>query len=163
MKRTILFSLLLLLGVGCFSQPVMNGTILSKHPFIDVVAKSGQTYVNKDWNAAKALYADTAMWWISGLEKGVHMADAIKMWASDFDYFDNINQVYEPGTYPDYLHYKDKDLQVVQSWWIWSGKSKKTGEQVTVHMIQIDTFNKDGKISGEWIYGDFSKLSAAKQ
>lgn len=46
---------------------------------------------------------------------------------------------------------------VVQSWWTWSGKSKKTGEMLKIPMVMFDEFNKDGKISKEYIFGDFSK------
>ena len=46
----------------------------------------------------------------------------------------------------------------VQSWWTWSGKSKKTGEVLKVPMVVFDAFNTDGKIVNEGIYGDFSKM-----
>jgi len=163
MKKFIISSaFLLLLGGVCFSQEETNGTIYIKHPYIGLVNKSAQAYLDKDWNTEKTLYADTAKWWISGLEKKMPIADAIKSWATDFDYFDNIKQVVFPGSYPDYLHYKKDDVKVVQSWWVWSGKSKKTGEVVTVTMVQFDEFNKAGKITSEEIYGDFSKVEAAK-
>ena len=52
----------------------------------------------------------------------------------------------------------DKDnAKVVQSWWVWSGKSKKSGKVMSVPMVQFDFFNKDGKITAESIYGDFSE------
>jgi len=162
-KFIILSTLLLLVGSVCFSQEETNGTIYIKHPYIGIVNKTSETYVSKDWKAAKALYADTAKWWISGLEKPIPIDDAIKIWAADFDSFDDIKQEVFPGSYPDYLHYKKDDIKVVQSWWVWSGKSKKTGEIVKVNMVQFDVFNKAGKIGHEEIFGDFSKLSAAKQ
>jgi hypothetical protein len=56
------------------------------------------------------------------------------------------------------LHYIDKDSKYVQSWWKWSGKSKKTGETVTVPFVQFDEFNNAGKIVNEGLYGDFSKV-----
>jgi hypothetical protein len=60
--------------------------------------------------------------------------------------------------YPDYLHYAEKDAKYVQTWWQWSGTSKKTGEVVKVDFVQFDRFNNDGKIILETIYGDFSRV-----
>lgn len=73
-----------------------------------------------------------------------------------FEHFDDVKQV--QFGYPDYLHYKKDDSKIVQSWWTWSGKSKKTGEVVKVPMVMFDEFNADGKISREYIFGDFSKI-----
>lgn len=163
MKKIILFStFVLLLGMACFSQQKENGTIYITHPYIDLVNKSNQAYMDKDWSTEKTFYSDTAKWWVSGMEKPVAIADAYKMWATDFDSFDSIKQVKAPGSYPDYLHYKDQDEKTVQSWWIWSAKSKKTGEMFKIPLVQFDDFNTAGKITRETIYGDFSKLAAAK-
>ena len=102
------------------------------------------------------LYSDTAKWWISGLEKAMPIAAAMKEWASDFDFYKDITVT--PDGYPDYLHYKDGDQKVVQSWWHWAGTSKKTGAVVKINYVQFDTFNSAGKIAFESIYGDFSKM-----
>ena len=67
-------------------------------------------------------------------------------------------QVKAEGSYPDYLHYVKEDVRYVQSWWTWSGKSKKTGEIVTIAYVQFDKFDAAGKIINEGIYGDFSKM-----
>ena len=68
--------------------------------------------------------------------------------------YDDLNVT--PVGYPDYLHYIDKDQKYVQSWWKWSGKSKKTGEVFTIHFVQFDQFNNDGKI-------DFEEIMAISQ
>ena len=162
MKKITLSTFLLFLVVACFSQEKENGTIYMQHPNIEAVNKTVQAYNDKDWNAEKGLYSDTAKWWISGLEKPVPIADAINMWKTDFDSFDSVQQVKAPGSYPDYLHYKDQDQRTVISWWFWSGKSKKTGEMIKVPVVVFDDFNSDGKITRESMYGDFSKESAAK-
>ena len=91
------------------------------------------------------------------MDKFIPLSDAVKQWKNDFEKFDDINQT--PMGYPDFLHYIKDDAQIVQSWWIWSGKSKKTGEVVKVRMVQFDEFNKDGKIGKEYIFGDFSKMN----
>ena len=155
MKKFTLLSTLLVLCVVGFSQQEENGTIYIKHPYIDAVNKTTEAYLSKDWNAEKTLYADTAKWWASGLEKPIPIADAIKNWATDDNYYDSIK--IEKRGYPDYLHYKDQDSKTVQSWWVMSGVSKKSHKKTSVYFVQFDDFNNDGKIAFESIFGDFSK------
>lgn len=157
MRTTILTAALFLIGITAFSQTgEKNGTIYIKHPYIDAVNNAMKAYLAQDDAANKAIYSDTARYWASGMEKSVGIADAMKMWKSDFDYYDSIKVT--PYGYPDYLHYIDQDAKIVQSWWKWSGKSKKTGELLTIQFVQFDDFNEAGKIAREGIYGDFSKL-----
>jgi hypothetical protein len=156
MKKIILSTGLFLFGMTAFCQQEENGTIYIKHPYIDVVNNSTKAYLAKDEASLRTIYSDTAKWWISGMKDFIPIADAMKSWMTDFDYYDNIKQ--DEVGYPDYLHYKKKDAMIVQSWWTWSGKSKKTGEVLKVPMIVFDDFNKDGKIVREYIYGDFSKM-----
>ncbi len=156
MKKIILSTGLFLFAIAAFSQEEKNGTIYIKHPYIEVVNSTAKAYMAKDDAANKAIYSDTAKWWVSGMPKSISIAEAFKIWRSDFDYYDDIKLT--PVGYPDYLHYVDKDYKIVQSWWKWSGKSKKTGEIVTIDCVQFDSFNNDGKIVDESIYGDFSKM-----
>jgi hypothetical protein len=155
MRKFTLLSTLLLFCVVGFSQQEENGTIYIKHPNIDAVNKTTEAYLSKDWNAEKILYSDTAKWWSSGLKTPIPIADAIKSWATDYDYYDSVK--IEKRGYPDYLHYKDQDGKTVQSWWVMSGVSKKTGKKTSVYFVQFDDFNNDGKIVFESIFGDFSK------
>ena len=78
------------------------------------------------------------------------------MWDGDNDFYTDIKLT--PVGYPDYLSYDKDNEKVVQSWWTWSGKSKKSGEVLKISCVQFDDFNKDGKIQFESIYGDFSKM-----
>jgi len=147
---------LLLLAFAGYSQEERNGDIYIKHPYIDVVNKSVKAYLDRDIATNTKIFADTARFWVTGMTKPIPIADAFKMWSADFNYFDSI-RVKVVG-YPDYLAYKDHDTKVVQSWWTWYGKSKKTGETIRVDFVQFDDFNKDGKIGFESLYGDFSKM-----
>lgn len=157
MKKIIVTSALFLFGVAAFSQKEeKNGTIYIKHPYIDVVNNATKAYLAKDDATNRQIFSDTAKWWSSGMDKPAKIEDAIKMWDKDFDYYNDI-KVTQVG-YPDYLHYVKDDSKYVQSWWKWSGKSKKTGETVTVDFVQFDEFNNAGKIVREGLYGDFSKV-----
>lgn len=157
MKKIILTTCLFLIAIVSFSQEIKkNGTIYINHPYIDVVNKTIKAYMTKDDAAFMKIYSDTAKFWASGMAKPIGIAEAIKMWNSDFDYYDDIKII--PVGYPDYLNYIDQDQKYVQSWWQWVGKSKKTGADVTIDYVQFDRFNNDGKIDFESIYGDFSKM-----
>ncbi|MEO6188817.1 MAG: nuclear transport factor 2 family protein [Ginsengibacter sp.] len=155
MKKVFITTSLFLLGIIAFGQMEENGTIYVKHPNIDAVNNSNKAYESQDWASTKNYYADTAKWWVSGMENFIPIADAINTWKSDFEHFDDVKQI--PQGYPDYLHYKMGDAKIVQSWWTWTGKSKKTGKVIKVGMVMFDEFNADGKITREYIYGDFSK------
>jgi hypothetical protein len=155
MRKIIVTLGLFLFGITAFCQQEENGTIYIKHPYIDAVNKTTEIYLNKDWNAEKTFYSDTAKWWASGMQKPIPIADAIKNWSTDYDYYDSIK--IEKRGYPDYLHYKDQDSKTVQSWWVMSGVSKKTGKKASVYFVQFDEFNNDGKIVFESGFGDFSK------
>lgn len=157
MRKISLTAMLLLLAfIGFAQEPKENGIIYITHPYIDAVNKATKAYLEKDAAADRQLYADTAEFWASGMDKPVKLEEAIKMWVSDFDFYDDI-KITTVG-YPDYLHYKDKDQKYVQSWGVWSGKSKKTGNVVKIDFIQLDKFNDAGKIEFESVYGDFSKM-----
>ena len=156
MKKILITAALFLFGITAFCQQEENGTIYIKHPYIDVVNNASKAYESQDWASIKGMYSDTAKWWVSGMENFIPIADAMNAWKSDFENFDDVKQV--QFGYPDYLHYKKNDTKVVQSWWTWMGKSKKTGEVIKVPMVMFDDFNADGKIIREYIFGDFSQM-----
>lgn len=158
MKKVILIiTVVFFWGIASFCQAIeKNGTIYIKHPNIDLVNKAMQAYLKKDDATNMKIYSDTAKFWASGMEKAIGIAEAMKMWNSDFDYYDDIKL--KTVGYPDYLNYIDKNSKIVQSWWQWSGKSKKTGEELKIDFVQFDSFNDAGKIDFEYIYGDFSKM-----
>src|SRR5688500_18392894 len=148
-KFLLLITSFFALGTA-FSQGEENGIIYIKHSNIDAVHNTVKSYLMKDMAALKSLYSDTARWWASGMTKNIPIAEAVKLWMSDFDSFDSIDQ--KQVGYPDYLHYKDGDFKTVQSWWTMSGKSKKTGEWIRVPIFILDDFGTDGKIVRESIY-----------
>lgn len=158
MKKTILSTCFVVFAVAAFSQEETNGTIYIKHPYIQSVYDAAKAYLNKDDAANHKIYADTAKFWYSGMGDKPMMGlnEMIKGWDNDFNYFDSLG-LKEVG-YPDYLHYTKGDAKIVQSWWNWSGISKKSGKKVVVSMVLFDWFNKDGKIVREIGYGNFDDL-----
>ena len=145
-----------LLALSSFSQMKENGKIYITHPNIDAVNKSTEAYLKKDATANMQYFSDTAKAWMSGMEKPIPIKEAMNMWMSDHEKYDSLKMT--PFGYPDYLEYDKDNAKVVQSWWTWSGKSKKTGETIKVPLVQFDFFDKEGKITFEGIYGDFSKM-----
>jgi hypothetical protein len=156
MRRLILSACFFIVVLTGFSQEEKNGTIYIKHPYIQLVDKSNKAYLANDMAAAKQFYSDTARFWVSGMPNPIPIAEALKLWNSDFTYYDSIR--IKPVGYPDYLNYIDGDQRVVQSWGTWKGKSKKSGNTLRIDFVQFDTFNKDGKIDFETLYGDFSQM-----
>lgn len=157
MKKFITtIALSLFVTVAFCQKEKKNGTIYIEHANIISVLNSTKAYLEKDVVANRKIFSDKATFWISGMNKDIPIEDAFKSWTSDFDFYDNV-AVTAVG-YPDYLHYLDKDQKYVQSWWKWSGKSKKTGEIITINYVQFDRFDKAGKIEWESIYGDFLKM-----
>lgn len=150
-------AVLFLFGIAAFAQEETNGTIYINHPYIEVVKNAVKDYTNKDFKNLRMLYADTAMYWQPGMEKFAPMDDAIERWTNDQNYLTDISM--DMTGYPDYLHYKKDDVKVVQSWWTWSAKSKKSGEVIKVPIVMFDEFEDNGKIVRQYIYGDFSKVS----
>lgn len=157
MKKIITTIALFLFVATAFCQKeVKNGTIYMKHANITSVDNSVKAYLAKDIAANSKIFSDTATFWCSGMEKSIPIEAALKSWVSHFDFYDDIKLT--AVGYPDYLHYVKEDVRYVQSWWTWSGKSKKTGEIVTIAYVQFDKFDAAGKIINEGIYGDFSKM-----
>jgi hypothetical protein len=161
MRQIILTICLVQLALAGLAQEERNGDIYIKHPYIEVVKKSVKAYLDRDIAANTKIFADTAKFWVTGMPKPIPIAEALKMWSADFNYFDSITL--KVVGYPDYLAYKDQDAKLVQSWWTWYGKSKKSGEKIRVDLVQFDSFNKDGKIDFESLYGNFDKMIAEEK
>src|SRR5688572_23984470 len=110
MRKILLSSLLCSITVMTFSQqPKENGKIYITHPYIDAVNKATAAYLANDMQTNAAFFSDTAKVWVSGMEKQIPVAEALKLFATDFEYYKDIKLT--PVGYPDFLHYDDKDQQ----------------------------------------------------
>ncbi len=158
MKKLLMsFIVMLFVTVSFAQKEKKNGTIYINHPYIDVVNSATKAYVNQDLNLWKTYYADTAKFSVSDVNNGKSfpIKDAMVGLALDYKFYNQL-KVTTVG-YPDYLQYDKDNAHVVQSWWIWSGKSKKTGKELKINMVQFDWFNSAGKIIKEDTFADFSK------
>ena len=161
MKKLIsTFALSLIVMISFAQTEKTNGTVYIKHPYIDVVNKTVEGYVNQNADLWNSCYADSATFWISGMDinKWNNKMDNLTMLKKDHKFFKNIT-VTQYG-YPDFLAYDQGNDKVVQSWWTWSGTSKKTGKKLNITFAVFDWFNEDGKIFREGTFGDFSKQFA---
>ena len=161
MKKLLLsFTVLLFVTVSFAQKEKKNGTIYINHPYIDVVNNSIKAYVNQDLNLWKTYYSDTAKFWVSDINDGKFfpLKESMSGLALDYKFYDNIK--FTQIGYPDYLEYDKDHTRTVQSWWLWSGISKKTGKELKIYTVQFDSFNNAGKIIKEEIYADFSKQMA---
>ncbi len=161
MKKILLsFIVILFVTVSFAQKEKKNGTIYINHPYIDVVNKSVKAYVNQDLNLYKTYFADTAKVSVSDVNggKSFPLKESMNGLALDYKFYTNINST-QVG-YPDYLEYDKDNSHVVQSWWAWSGKSKKTGKVLKINIVQFDWFNSAGKIFKEDVFADFSKQMA---
>ena len=111
-------------------------------------------------NLWKTYYSDTAKFWVSDINDGKFfpLKESMSCLALDYKFYDNIK--FTQIGYPDYLEYDKDHTRTVQSWWLWSGISKKTGKELKIYTVQFDSFNNAGKIIQEIIYADFSKQMA---
>ena len=158
MKKVISTLALSLIVMISFAQaPKTNGTIYINHPNIEVIKNAVKGYVTQNTDLWSACYADTAAFWISGMDmkKWISKKDNLEMLGTDFKFFKDIT-VKQFG-YPDYLEYEKGADKVAQAWWTWSGTSIKTGKKLVIEFVVFSWFNKDGKIIKEATYGDFSK------
>jgi len=159
MKKLLLSFTMLLFTILTFAQSEKtNGTIYINHPNIDVVNKMIKGYLTQDMSLYKSCYSDTVKFATPGSDKVQNLKDNISVQNVDFKYFDKISIV--SSGYPDYLHYKKDDARSVQSWWTWTGTSKKTHKVIKVSFVTFDDFNTAGKIIRELTYGDFTKQLA---
>lgn len=156
MKKIMITVALFLFGITAFSQQEINGIIYIKHPYIDVVNNAVKNYATGNFTDLKKSYADSATYWQDGMEKFAPFENAIKGWNEDRNFLSDISMT--PIGYPDYLQYKKENAKIVQSWWTWSAKSRKSGEVIKVLKVLYDEFNSDGKIIKQYMIGDFSKL-----
>jgi hypothetical protein len=161
MKKTLSTIALSLIVMLSFAQTEKkNGTIYVNHPNIEVVNNTVKGYVTQNVDLWSSCYADTAKFWISGMDikKRISKKENLSMLNTDHKFFNDI-KVKRFG-YPDYLAYDQGNDKVVQSWWTWTGTSKKTGKELVITFVVFDWFNKDGKIVQEGTFGDFSKQFA---
>ncbi len=150
MKKTILFTLLLVMAQG-HSQKKKNGTIFLEHPAIDVVNSFHTAFVAGDHEKVGTYLAeDFKVFNGAGTNKDAkgrnkeQFLEQVTFWKENFDYL-----AISPseGAYPDALEYKDDKQVWVQTWDHLKGVHNKTGVKLDMPLHRLIKLNKDLKIT----------------
>lgn len=128
-----------------------NGTVYSKHPAIDKTKKLWAAFEKGDKVAFGAFLADSMVAIKNGSETPQKKEDYLKSldwWSTEFD---NLKVVDDSPAYPDAIDYTKGGLWV-QDWLLITGTHKKSGINLDLHIHNLYSFNKAGKISAIFLY-----------
>lgn len=129
-----------------------NGTIYNHHDFINTVRSMVYAFEHKDFNKAYSFYDAEARF--GDINKGYDVTISLEEQKAEdkkmFDAYDVVSV--DMVGYPDYFHYELGDAHVVQSWWTINLMRKSDKKAITMPMMLVDDFNKDGKIVREMAY-----------
>ncbi len=129
-----------------------NGMIYINHPLITTVRKLVNAYCSMNIASTSEFFTEDARFSNSMMKSGesIDLAARSKIWEGDFAKCDNINL--KQSGYPDCMYFSKEDEYVVNSWWVYSAKSKLTGKKLEFPLMMSHTFNKEGKIVREDAY-----------
>tara|TARA_B100000780_G_scaffold271330_1_gene232157 strand:- start:917 stop:1417 length:501 start_codon:yes stop_codon:yes gene_type:complete len=129
MKKIFLLLSLAILITACeknAKQPTddnpMSGYILGDDVYTQGVEKFMKAYTDKNFENAKGIFAENAVFSVNDVEMGVE--DMMTGFASGHEYFDNISHKnIDLAT----MYYNDGKV-FTNVWYDWSGVAKSTGE-----------------------------------
>jgi ketosteroid isomerase-like protein len=142
---------------------IENGKVFINHPCIVTVRKTVNAFENQDLDAWASFFSDDAMFGSSARkfgdlsDKKTHMA---AMKESRFFKPETKFKIEQIG-YPDCVYYAKGDTYVVYSWWLYKEKGKDG--MLEVPYMLSSTFNKDGKISREFVWYSASHFDQKKK
>lgn len=158
MKKFLIFSLVVFVGLVSFAQE-NNGTVYSQHPAIEKTKKLWAAFEKGDKAAFGAFLADSMVAIKNGSETPQKKEDYLKgldWWSTEFD---NLKVVDDSPAYPDAIDYTKGGLWV-QDWLLITGTHKKSGINLNLHMHNLYSFNKAGKISAIFLYYNTNQFEA---
>lgn len=128
-----------------------NGTVYIEHETIDKTRAMWKAWVENDKDAIKAFFADSVMVVRNGNDwktTGQNIANSADWWKNNI-----VGMKVEdtPGSYPDAIEYEGGNIWV-QDWLTIKGIHEKTGIAMDLHMHNLYSFNKDGKVAGFFQY-----------
>jgi hypothetical protein len=158
MKKNLLLSIAMIVGLLSYAQE-NNGTVYSKHPAIDKTKKLWSAFEKGDKATFSALLADTMVAFYNGSETPVKKEDYLKSfdwWMADFE---NLKAGDDTPAYPDAIEYTKGGLWV-QDWLLITGRHKKSGINLNLHMHCLYHFNKADKIASIHLYYNNDQFEA---
>ena len=134
------------------SRTIENGTVYINHPYIVTVRKCINAYCAEDIETLKTFYSPKAIFWKSDFkaDKTINMETKMKENKEVFATYNNIT-LQQVG-YPDCIYYAKDDIYAVFSWWKLSFTTKDGKQKKDIPVMMSHNFDKDGKISGEFVY-----------
>jgi hypothetical protein len=152
MKKILLLVISIFAGLLNFAQ-VKNGTVYIQHPAIEKTKKLWTAFEKGDKDACEALLADTMIAIYNGsvdTQKKENYLKGFGLWSTEFE---NLKVVDDTPAYPDAIEYAKGGLWV-QDWLLMTGTHKKSGINLNLHIHNLYSFNKDGKITSLSLYFD---------
>ena len=155
---TLMFVSLLMCSTGIYAQTAKsnlaeekNGTVYIKHPAIEKTKMLWSAFEKGDKAAFSAFLADSMVAIYNGsedLQKKEDYLKSLDWWSTEFE---NLKVVDDTPGYPDAIDYTKGGLWV-QDWLLITGTHKKSGINLNLHIHNLYSFNKDGKITSLELY-----------
>ncbi len=158
MKKNLLLFIALFIGLLSFAQE-NNGTVYSKHPAIDLTKKLWSAFEKGDKAAFSVFLADTMVAIYNGSTNVQKKADYLKSldwWSTEFE---NLKVTDDSPAYPDAINYTKGGLWV-QDWLLITGRHKKSGINLNLHIHNLYSFNKANKITSLHLYFNNDQFEA---
>jgi ketosteroid isomerase-like protein len=145
-------------GLVIFAQEY-NGTVYSKHPAIETTKKFWAAFEKGEKAAFTAFLADSMTANYNGSETNQKREAYLKTfdwWTSEFE---NLKVVDDSPAFPDAIDYTKGGLWV-QDWLLITGTHKKSGINLNLHIHNLYSFNKAGKIAFIALYFNNDQFEA---
>jgi ketosteroid isomerase-like protein len=152
MKKILLLIISIFVGLISYAQE-KNGTVYVQHPAIEKTKKLWSAFEKGDKAAFSAFLADSMVAIYNGsrdFQKKEDYLKSLDWWSTEFE---NLKVVDDAPAYPDAIDYTKGGLWV-QDWLLITGIHKKSGINLNLHIHNLYSFNKDGKITTLFQYFD---------
>ena len=159
MKKILILAIAMFLGLVNYAQEEKNGTVYDKHPAIEKTKKLWTAFEKGDKDAFNAFLADSMVAIYNGSEtpqKREAYLKSLDWWSTEFE---NLKVVDDTPAYPDAIDYTKGGLWV-QDWLLITATHKKSGINLNLHIHNLYSFNKAGKISALFLYFNNNQFEA---
>lgn len=128
-----------------------NGEVYDNHPYILTVRKLVNAFIDQDVEKYKSFFTDDAVFLFSWSEFGETETLDESMEGMQRMFDEGYKAKVEQVGYPDCVYYERGGNYVVYSWW--KHTVMKDGKKYEYPIMLSHTFNDDGKIITEYVYG----------